>query len=198
MERYIDGERVGKIVTVEDVIHEVIQDKVFYETSGGGVTISGGEPLSQPDFTAEILRSCRQNSIHTAIETSGYASKKALDKVLQYCDLVLFDIKETDSKKHLKYTGVEMEPILENLNRINEAQIPFVIRMPIIPSLNDRAEHFAVGKELREKLRFCQGIDIMPYHKLGKYKYEKLGRNYLCSHIEEPTKLQIEEWKKLL
>ena len=198
MERYIDGERVGKIVTVEDVIHEVIQDKVFYETSGGGVTISGGEPLSQPDFTAEILRSCRQNSIHTAIETSGYASKKALDKVLQYCDLVLFDIKETDSKKHLKYTGVEMEPILENLNRINEAQIPFVIRMPIIPGLNDRAEHFAVGKELREKLRFCQGIDIMPYHKLGKYKYEKLGRNYLCSHIEEPTKLQIEEWKKLL
>lgn len=198
IERYTDGEEIGKIVCAEEVFDEIVRDKVFYETSHGGVTISGGEPMVQPDFVSEILRLCKQNAIHTAIETSGYGSMKALDKIIEHCDLVLFDVKETDEKKHQEFTGVELNIILENLKRINDSQTPFIIRLPIIPSLNDRTEHFRAVKELREKLPFCRGIEIMPYHKLGQYKYEKLGRKYLCDHIEEPTKEQKEAWKERL
>ena len=105
-EVYSDGEIIGKTVTPEEVFKEAVRDKMFYDTSGGGVTVSGGEPLFQPEFTAEVLELCRKNGIHTAIETCGYANRQALQTVLKFCDLVLFDIKETDESKHLEYTGV--------------------------------------------------------------------------------------------
>ena len=194
-EQYTNGEKIGKTVSAQEVLEEILRDKVFYDTSGGGVTISGGEPLFQPEFTAEILRLCKEQEIHTAIETSGYASSKALDAVLKYCDLVLFDIKETDKAKHLAYTGVSPELVLRNLKKINQLQIPFVIRLPIIPGLNDRKEHFIMVKELAAELTFCQGVEIMPYHRLGEYKYAQLGRTYECAQISESTKQQVEMWK---
>ena len=197
-ERYTDGEEIGREMTAEEVLQEVLRDKVFYGTSGGGVTVSGGEPLMQSEFTAEIFRLCREHGIHTAMETSGFGSKQALDRVLPHCDLVLFDIKETDSDRHLRYTGVKPEPIWENLKRIQESGTPFLVRLPIIPGLNDRAEHFAAVKALCETMSHCRGTQIMPYHKLGNYKYEKLGRPYECAQIEEPTKAQVEAWKTLL
>ena len=197
-EVYSDGEIIGKTVTPEEVFKEAVQDKVFYDTSGGGVTVSGGEPLFQPEFTAEVLGLCRKNGIHTAIETCGYANRQALQTVLKFCDLVLFDIKETDESKHLEYTGVGQRIILENLRQINDKQIPFVIRLPIIPGLNDKEEHFLKVNELPEKLEMCQKLQIMPYHKLGVYKYIKLGRKYMCSQIDEPTEQQIKKWQDLL
>ena len=197
-EVYSDGEIIGKTVTPEEVFKEAVQDKVFYDTSGGGLTVSGGEPLFQPEFTAEVLELCRKNGIHTAIETCGYASRQALQTVLKFCDLVLFDIKETDESKHLEYTGVGQRIILENLRQINDKQIPFVIRLPIIPGLNDKDEHFLKVKKLADKLEMCQKVQIMPYHKLGVYKYNKLGRKYMCSQIDEPTEQQIKKWQDLL
>lgn len=188
----------GKNITVEEAYDEVKRDKVFYETSGGGVTISGGEPLFQPDFTAELLKKCCENGIHTAIETSGFADEKALLTVLEYCDLVLFDIKETDEKRHKQYTGVSLAPILRNLRLINEKKIPFIIRAPIIPTLNDRELHFKALKELRESMEFCRGVQIMPYHKIGSYKYVLLDRDYNCGSIPEPSKEIIETWKSLI
>lgn len=195
---YCDGETVGKTVTAEEVFQEVKQDAAFYDTSGGGVTVSGGEPLLQPKFTAEILRLCRENGIHTAMETSGFAGRPALEMVLLYCDLVLFDIKETDAENHRKYTGVPQEPILENLRIINDAGIPFILRLPIIPGLNDRREHFEKVKALAKTWKHCRNIQVMPYHTLGQYKYQKLDWGYACANIREPDKAQKEEWNRWL
>ena len=191
-------ELYGKSVTIDEVYNVVVRDKVFYENSGGGVTISGGEPLFQPDFTAELLKKCFENGIHTAIETSGFSEEKALLTVLEYCDFILFDIKETDEERHKQYTGVSLAPILHNLRLINEKKIPFIIRAPIIPTLNDRELHFKALKELRDSMEFCQGVQIMPYHKIGSYKYVLLDRDYNCDSIPEPSKEIIETWKSLI
>ena len=191
-------ELYGKEMSVEDVLETVKRDKAFYEATKGGVTVSGGEPLFQPYFTAELLRLCKENGIHTALETCGYASESVFSDVLRYCDTVLFDIKETDEEKHIAFTGVSLKPILCNLEILNEKGIPFVIRAPIIPTLNDREEHFENLCRLREKFEGCEKIQIMPYHNIGSYKYEKLARKYLCEEIEPPTEEQIKEWKQKL
>lgn len=188
-------EIVGKEVSVEEIIEEIEKDSVFYQTSNGGVTISGGEPLYQPGFTSAILKQCKEKRIHTAIETSGFASEAALKNVLKYCDLVLFDIKETDEENHKKFTGVSLNPILKSLNIINEMGVPFVVRLPIIPGLNDREEHFYEVKSIIKNMRFCKGIEVMPYHILGAYKYELLQKKHLCSEITEPNAETINKWK---
>lgn len=195
IESYTTGEAIGRTVTSDEILEEVLKDKVFYETSGGGITLSGGEPLFQPDFTAEILKACKKNDIHTAIETSGFAKEEVLNKCLKHCDLVLFDLKETNRENHIKFTGVEFDVIMDNLKAVNKSGIPFIIRLPVIPTLNDRKEHFKAVKSLSESLKMCCGVQIMPYHKLGVYKYSQLGREYKCSHINEPTKEQIRDWE---
>lgn len=185
----------GKTLSADEVFAEVKKDQIFYETSGGGVTISGGEPLFQPEFTAEILKSCHKNNIHTAIETSGFADEKALFQVIAYCDLILFDIKETDDTLHKRYTGVSLQPILENLKRINEMKIPLIIRAPIIPSLNDRKAHFDQLNELHSSLTSCQGIQLMPYHRISAYKYDLLEKDNLCRDIKEPNTETLRNWQ---
>lgn len=197
-EHDINGEKIGTTMSAQEILAEIVRDKVFYETSGGGVTVSGGEPLYQPEFTSEILRLCKENNIHTAIETSGYASESAIRKVLKYCDFVLFDIKETDEEKHLEYTGASLDVVLQNLKIVNDGKVPFVIRLPIIPGMNDRDDHFLKVKDVVGKLAFCRGIEIMPYHKLGEYKYHQLGRDYFCQNVEEPSKEQVRKWEYFL
>ena len=197
-EQYVNGEIVGKTISVQEIFDEILKDKVFYETSGGGVTISGGEPLYQPEFTTEILRLCKESNLHTCIETSGFATESTIRKVLKYYDLVLFDIKETDAKKLLEYTGATLNIVLQNLKIVNDMKIPFVIRLPIIPGINDRNEHFLKVKAIAKGFAFCRGIEIMPYHKLGEYKYQQLGKEYLCRNIVEPSKDDVEKWKSLL
>lgn len=191
-------EIIGKKVSAKTVFDELEKDNVFYQTSGGGITLSGGEPLYQPDFTSEILMMCKENNIHTAIETCGFASCSALMKVIKHCDMVLFDIKETDEENHKKFTGVSLAPILNNLNIINENGIPFIVRLPIIPGLNDRKEHFYNVKKITGEMQSCKGIEIMPYHSLGEYKYSALQRNYSCSHIPEPNSETINKWNEFL
>ena len=188
----------GQEMTVGEVLSEVVRDKVFYEASGGGVTLSGGEPLASPAFSAELLSRCRGEGLHTAVETSGYADRESLLSVVRHCDLVLFDIKETDEGLHKQYTGVALTPILQNLRRINELRVPFLLRAPIIPTLNDREAHFTALRALRDSLDCCRGIELMPYHRIGAYKYERLGREYACRGIEAPTKEQVEAWQRLL
>lgn len=191
-------ELYGKAMTVDEVFHTVKKDKIFYETSDGGVTVSGGEPLFQPRFTAELLKVCKENGISTAIETSGFASESTLLSVIKYCDLVLFDVKETDEALHKLYTGVSFEPILKNLSIVNSNKIPFIIRAPIIPTLNDRASHFKALRKLQDSMEYCQSIQIMPYHRIGSYKYELLNKEYRCNEISEPTKEMVETWNKLI
>lgn len=191
-------EVVGKKISAKEAVIQAEKDSVFYQTSNGGVTISGGEPLFQPEFTSEILKLCKEKGIHTAVETSGFASPDSLKKVLEYCDLVLFDIKETDEENHKKLTGVSLKPILKNLGIINEAEIPFVLRLPIIPGANDREEHFCKVRSMAENMKFCKGVEIMPYHNLGAYKYDLLQKKYLCSNVTEPDNETVAKWKSFL
>ena len=186
----------GRDYSIQELLEEIERDKIFYDTSGGGVTVSGGEPLFQPEFTSELLSACRKAGIHTAIETCGFADETALLSVMKHCDLVLFDIKETDAELHKRYTGVPLEPILFNLKRINENRIPFIIRAPIIPTLNDRWAHFDELRNLRDSMEYCYGLQIMPYHKIGAHKYGLLNREDLCRDIPAPSRDMIAEWKK--
>ena len=188
----------GKNVSVQEVFNEVKRDKIFYENSGGGVTVSGGEPLFQPDFTSQLLKICKENNIHTAIETSGFASKKVLLSVIKNCDLVLFDVKESNEELHKLYTGVSLIPILRSMEIINEHKIPFIIRATIIPTLNDREEHFKKLRKMRDDMIMCKGIQVMPYHILGSHKHEMIGKNYSCYSITEPTEEMIAYWRKML
>lgn len=192
------AEVVGETVSAIEVFKEIEKDRVFYNTSGGGVTVSGGEPLFQPEFTYEILKICKKNEIHTAIETSGFANAEVLKKIIGYCDLVLFDIKETDKDRHLKYTSVPLKTILENLHLVDSMNVSIVLRVPIIPGLNDREEHFFNVKKIAASLKNCKGIEVMPYHTLGAYKYERLQRKCMCAEIKEPDKETIACWKERL
>ncbi len=188
----------GREMTVDEVFAEVTRDKPFYKTSGGGVTVSGGEPLARPAFTAALLQACREAGIPTAIETCGFASDAALDAVIPLCDLVLFDIKETDPVLHERFTGAPLDPILHALRRIDRMGVPVRLRLPIIPGRNDRAEHFAEVKRLGESLSHLRGIEIMPYHKMGSYKYASLGRAYACDEVEEPSAETVSAWRRLV
>lgn len=188
-------EMIGKTVCVEEIVNEVKKDAVFYQTSGGGVTLSGGEPLFQTDFCVEILRACKTAGIHTAIETSGFASERDFLRVLEYCDFVLFDVKDTDEERHIRNTGVSLQPIMRNLRLLDEKGVPFVLRLPIVPTFNDDLAHFANVKALAGTLRHCQGVEVMPYHTLGEYKYRLLQRPYACAHIKNPSVEQTEKWK---
>lgn len=189
-------ELYGKIMTVKEVFEEVKRDKIFYETSNGGVTISGGEPLFQPKFSAGILRECKNIGIHTAIETSGIASEDNLKLVIKYCDLVLFDIKITDENDCLKMVGSPFDVVLRTLSIINEQNIPFIIRAPIIPTVNDTEKHFFKIKEIKNSMKNCLGVQVMPYHKTGVYKYAQIGREYPLKNVSEPSAETVEKWRK--
>ncbi|MGL4736232.1 MAG: glycyl-radical enzyme activating protein [Cellulosilyticaceae bacterium] len=169
--------RCGDVMTVQQVMQEVLEDQVFYGETGG-VTFSGGEALMQSPFVTEVLSACKAEGIHTAIDTSGYCKWEDLERTLPYCDLYLYDIKSLNLAKHKELTGVEPTLILENLKRLDAAQKPIWIRVPVIGGLN------ANEQEMREIAQFIKSLShvaqttLMPYHVLGKEKYQTLGRVY--------------------
>lgn len=162
---------VGREMTADEVMEIVLKDKKYYK-DGGGLTLSGGEPLLQSDFSLEILKIARENGINTAMETSGFSSPDVFSKVSAECDLVLFDIKLTDPGKHREYTGVSNEIILENLMSCTS---PVILRCPVIPGINDNAEHFDGIAKLAGKVKDLKEIHIEPYHTLGLEKLSPLG-----------------------
>jgi pyruvate formate lyase activating enzyme len=169
---------MGKYMTVEEVVEEVMKDAIFYQRSGGGVTLSGGEPFTQPVFSANILRLCKESSTHTAIETCGYAPWETMERVLQYTDLVLYDIKHMGPAEHKKLTGVPNGLILENARRIwHERHIPLWIRVPVIPGYNDSPANIdaLAGFIVNELSPFLQ-VHLLPYHRLGESKVQQLER----------------------
>lgn len=165
----------GKEITPEDILSEVLRDKEFYEESGGGVTLSGGEPLMQYDFAAEILKKSKEYGIHTAVETSGYC-KKDLSEIRKFVDLWLYDIKLFPENKHIEYTGVSNKIILDNLYFLDNAGAKIILRCPIIPDINLNKDHFNEIAKLAESLKNIEAVHFEPYHPLGTSKAEKLGR----------------------
>lgn len=180
-------ELYGKEVTAEEVLAEVERDKAFYDSSGGGMTLSGGEPLYQPDFCIELLRLAHERGIDTCVETCGFAQKDIIIKTAPFVDTYLFDIKETDSQRHREYTGTDNSLIIENLYLLDSLKKNIILRCPIIPSLNDRAEHFKGIGELAERLASVSKIEVEPYHSFGEGKYERLGREYAVMGVASPT-----------
>lgn len=175
---YNDARRsCGRVVSADEVIEEVLRDKVFYESSDGGITLSGGEPLYQADFALEILKKAKSVGLHTAIETCGFASRGTVEKIAEYTDLFLFDFKETDGKRHREFTGVDNAVILENLRFIDSLGKEIVLRCPIIPTCNDRNEHYEGIANLANSHTNVKKIEIEPYHSLGEGKYTALGRD---------------------
>ena len=169
-------ELVGRNMSVGEVLTEVLKDKLFYETSDGGMTLSGGEPTFQFEFTLELLKQAKTAGLHTAMETCGFAPVERYLAVAPYVALFLFDIKETDPTRHQEYTGVPMDPIHKSLFALDRTGAKTILRCPIIPGLNDRNEHFHAIAALANQLQNIQSINILPYHPLGEGKLKRLGK----------------------
>jgi glycyl-radical enzyme activating protein len=178
-------EIVGREVTVEEVIATVLRDESFYRISGGGMTLSGGEPLAQVDFTEALLRAAKESDLHSCIETSGYADFSAFERVRPLVNLFLYDIKETDPMRHEHFTGVPHALILDNLKKLHSRGAKIRLRLPIIPGFNDREDHFLAVAALAASLPGLEGAEIVPYHPLGLSKLESLGM--ICPSEAETT-----------
>ncbi|NLW22234.1 MAG: glycyl-radical enzyme activating protein [Tissierellia bacterium] len=178
----------GKNMTVDEVIFEVLKDRDFYQQSNGGVTFSGGEPLMQPSFLIELLKELKKRGIHTAVDTSGFASRETIEEVSQYVDLFLYDLKHIDSEKHEKYTGVPNKIILENLRFLSEMGKDIFIRIPIIPTINDSDEDLIAFRDFIKSLPNINRVDLLAYHKIGEEKYRRLGVPYRMPDVGEPSK----------
>ncbi|MBQ6899145.1 MAG: glycyl-radical enzyme activating protein [Clostridia bacterium] len=166
----------GNTVSADEVIKEVLRDKIFFDESGGGITLTGGEPFLQYDFMLEILKKAKESALNTAVETCGFTDTEKILSAAEYIDVFLFDYKLTSSALHKKYTGVGNEKILENLKALNDNGSKIVLRCPVIPSVNDTEEHFKGIGETAEALENITGIEVAPYHELGLSKLTRLGR----------------------
>lgn len=184
----------GREQTCEEIIAEVERDRSFYDNSGGGMTVSGGEPLMQPELTTALLKAAKEKGISTAIETSGFAPEKVIASVLPYTDLFLFDFKESDPERHKQYTGVGNERILANLRYLDSKGACVVLRCPIIPGCNDRPDHFAAIAAIAEELSCISRVDVEPYHPLGKSKAEALGVDYPLGDLGFPDDELVKKW----
>lgn len=184
----------GKEMSASDVLAEVMKDKPFYESSGGGITLSGGEPLAQIDFTLELLTEAKAAGLHTCVETCGYTKRENIERVARLTDIFLFDVKLTDSALHQKYTGVPSEQILENLRAIDELGAKTILRCPIIPDVNDNEEHFAALAKLANSLTNVLRIELEPYHAFGNGKYEQVGRGEFVKEFRVPEENEPQKW----
>ena len=191
---------VGKEITAEEVFQRVKKDELFYKRSKGGVTLTGGEPLFQPDFSKKLLSLCREAGIHTALETCGYASWETLKDLLQYVDLVLFDLKHMNSEKHREYTGVSNNLILENIRKIHhDLKIPVRARIPVIPGYTDSDENIrATAGFIAKELSASVPVHLLAYHQLGGTKYERLGKVGNDFSITPPTNEHMLELQKIV
>jgi len=177
---------IGKDVTVQEVLDEVEKDRIYFRRSGGGLTLSGGESMCQPDFAEALLMEAHERGINTAIETTACAPWETVARLLPYLDTVLLDIKHMDSSKHKEFTTQPNELILENAKKIAHSGVNLIVRVPVIPTFNDTVE------EISAIARFAHSIGVkhmhlLPYHRFGYDKYVGLGREYLMGDLPTPT-----------
>ena len=184
---------IGRDTTVAEMIAEVEKDRLYYYRSGGGMTLSGGECLCQPEFSRDLLRAAKERGINTAIESMACADYEKIRQLLPYLDLYLMDIKHTNPEKHKEFTGRSNELMMENARRVAlSGQTRLIIRVPVIPSFNDTVEEIRGIAEFADTLPGVEELHLLPYHRLGQDKYEGLGRKYLMDGIlpPEPEKMK--------
>ena len=194
----------GKEMTVQEIMDDVLSYLPFFEASGGGITVSGGEPLLQMDFLIELFKECKKHGIHTTIDSSGGPFNRRptfmvkLDELLQYTDLILLDLKHIDSKKHKFITGMTNEHILDFAQYLSEKNIPVWIRHVLVPTLSDFDEDLYRLADFIKTLNNVEKIEVLPYHKLGVYKWENLGLEYKLKDVEPPSQERVENAKRIL
>ena len=185
----------GKEYTVDEVFAEVIKDKAFYETSGGGLTFSGGECMLQIDFLFEILKKCKENGIHTAVDTAGYIPWESFKKILPYTDLFLYDIKAMNNETHKEYTGVTNTLILENLAKLLKSNVCVWVRVPVVPEVNDNEDEMKNINNFFELNGYPEKIELLPYHAMGEHKYSALGKTE--EKFDVPDDEKVKKLKEL-
>lgn len=182
---------VGRDMDVDALYEEIIKDYSFYQQYGGGVTFSGGEPLTHSVYLTEILRKCKENGINTVVETCGYGNFELFKPALAYIDKLFIDIKIMDDSAHKSLTGVSNQVILENIKKISASGVPITIRTPVVPTCNDSAENICAIASWIKELPSVQDYELLPYHNLGLSKYAALGRPYSLNHIAPPDDQQM-------
>lgn len=180
-------EILGHETAAEEIAAQVLRDKPFYDTSGGGMTLSGGEPTMQADFAAQVLSLVHRQGVHTAMETCGHAAWSAFDQLLPHLDLILFDLKQMDSSLHRRFTGVGNKLILQNLTQLcaREQTVQVVVRMPVIPGYTDQPGHFSAAADFLVRLPRVPRVEVLPYNPLAGSKYPRLGMTYSPGTLDE-------------
>ncbi|MBC7348988.1 MAG: glycyl-radical enzyme activating protein [Candidatus Aminicenantes bacterium] len=184
---------VGREMTVDEIVTEAEKERVFFEQSGGGVTLTGGEPLAQPALAEALIDSLKQRGIQVALDTSGYASKEVFLRLAGKADLILFDLKIMDEKKHQQHTGVSNRPILENLKALETAGRPVWVRFPLIPGVNDDDQNLEAMADFLSDLKAVRQLSVLPYHKGGVEKFQRLGREAEFAVFEPPSPEKVDQ-----
>lgn len=191
-------EMTGRVMTVSQVMAEIERDVPFYDQSGGGVTFSGGEPLFQSRFLRELLLACRAHDIHTTVDTSGYASWETLESVREYVNLFLYDLKLINDDRHIHYTGVSNRLILRNLQRLSQSGHSILVRIPLIPGVNDDEDNLRQSGSFLSTLPRILGVELISYHHLATAKYEALGLSFPLSETLSPNAEEMQHSAVLL
>ncbi len=191
----LNGKQMGSEYSAAGLLAEIEKDRLFYDESGGGVTFSGGEPLSQSLFLTEMLQICREAGIHTAVDTTGYASPELIEKVADAAGLFLYDLKLIDDVEHLKYTGVSNTEILENLDYLLTKGANVVVRIPLIPGITATEGNIAGIKGFLSRYENKPEINLLPYHRIAEGKYAKYGLKYMMKGAKELTDNEIARHK---
>ena len=188
-------ECVGKQVSVSEVLEEVMRDKPFYDTSGGGMSLSGGEPLFQIDFAEELLRAAKDAGLHCCVETSGCLDWESFERVRKSVDLFLYDLKDMNDRYHKEFVRASHSTVLDNLRSLHDSGANIVLRLPLIPTLNDRFDHFQGVAALTAELPNLRGVEILPYHRTGSGKYARLGiPRPAWEEPNPPSREEVEAW----
>jgi pyruvate formate lyase activating enzyme len=174
--------RIGRDVTVDEIVAQGKRDKLFYDSSGGGVTLSGGEPLAQPSFLLPLLGAFREEGIHVALDTSGFGAPDIFEKACLLTDLIFFDLKIIDPQEHLKWTGKSNAVILDNFRKMAGMGISFQVRFPLIPGITDTAKN--LEEIALQVAQVGRSIDVLPYHRLGIRKYSMMGKQYSLDKLD--------------
>jgi pyruvate formate lyase activating enzyme len=191
-------EMIGRSISTNQLMEEIERDIPFYDQSGGGVTFTGGEPMYQSEFLQEVLLACKERQIHTVVDTCGHTSWENIESIIPFVNIFLYDLKLIDEIKHKKYTSVSNQLILKNLQKLSKAGKHIIVRIPLIPGINDDIESIELFRVLLEALPTVDGVELMPYHQIGQAKYQALGRMYRLDDIHPPTREQIDGVEELL
>jgi pyruvate formate lyase activating enzyme len=188
----------GKETTVDEIFNEILKYKDYFRFSGGGVTVSGGEPTMQAEFVAELFKRCKEHGINTALDTSGFADAQQLESLLSLTDLVLLDIKQIDEQKHKNLTGVGLEKIHRFTDYLNDKKIPVWIRYVLVPGYTDDIKDLKGASKFIARYENIQKVEVLPYHSMGQCKWDELGDEYKLKEVQTPSQEEVDRAQEIL